>query len=57
MQPSYLRFAWLKTIEQSILRKQLIVKQDTSLLQFLAFIGNQLPPDTAFFVERNSCQA
>ncbi|QSJ17202.1 hypothetical protein JYQ62_37135 [Nostoc sp. UHCC 0702] len=42
MQPSYLFFYWLKTIEQSILSKKLFVKADTALLQVITLIRWQL---------------
>ncbi|MEH1781660.1 hypothetical protein [Nostoc sp.] len=66
MQLSYLPLAWLKNIEQSIVKKQLIVKLDTPLPQILALMKIAIAPMrsscTAFFrivpqVEGNSCQA
>ncbi|MBH8565405.1 hypothetical protein I8748_25065 [Nostoc sp. CENA67] len=42
MQPSYLSFCWLKTIEQSILPKKLFVKADTTLLQVITLMQWQL---------------
>lgn len=43
MQPSDLSFPWLKIIEQSIIRKQLMAKAQIPLLQVLAPKGEQLP--------------
>lgn len=43
MQPSHLPLIWLKIIEQSLVRKQLIVKEDTPLRQFLVFVRERLP--------------
>ncbi|MEH1923576.1 hypothetical protein [Nostoc sp.] len=67
MQFSYLPLAWLKNIEQSIVKKQLIVKLDTPPPQILALMKIAIAPMrstncTAFFrivpqVEGNSCQA
>ncbi|WP_392534910.1 hypothetical protein [Nostoc sp. C117] len=66
MQLSSLALAWLNNIEQSILKKQLIVKLDTPLPQMLAVVKKAIAPMrsscSAFFrivpqVERNSCQA
>ncbi|MEH1856179.1 MAG: hypothetical protein V7L11_31960 [Nostoc sp.] len=66
MQLSYLPLAWLKNIEQSIVKKLLIVKLDTPLPQILALMKIAIAPIrsscTAFFrivpqVEGNSCQA
>ncbi|MEA5622744.1 hypothetical protein [Nostoc sp. UHCC 0251] len=66
MQLSYLPLAWLTNIEQSIVKKQLIGKPDTSLPQILALIKKAIAPMrlscTAPFrivpqVEGNSCQA
>ncbi|MDZ8106866.1 MAG: hypothetical protein RM338_14775 [Nostoc sp. DedQUE12a] len=66
MQISYLPLAWLNNIEQSILKKQLIVKPNIPLLQMLALIETAIAPMrshcSAFFrkvsqVECNSCQA
>ncbi|MBW4429658.1 MAG: hypothetical protein KME50_36200 [Nostoc desertorum CM1-VF14] len=66
MQLSYLPLAWLTNIEQSIAKKQLIVKLDTPLPQILALMKTSIAPMrlscTAFFrivpqVEGNSCQA
>ncbi|MEH1823370.1 MAG: hypothetical protein V7L31_30580 [Nostoc sp.] len=66
MQLSYLPLAWLKNIEQSIAKKQLIVKLDTPPPQILALMKIAIAPMrsscTAFFrivpqVEGNSCQA
>ncbi|MDF5707188.1 MAG: hypothetical protein PUP90_05770 [Nostoc sp. S4] len=66
MQLSYLSLAWLNNIEQSILKKQLIIKPKTPLLQILASIKTAIAPMRSsclsFFrivsqVERNSCQA
>ncbi|MBG1243570.1 hypothetical protein [Nostoc sp. NZL] len=66
MQLSYLPLAWLTNIEQSIVKKQLIVKPDTPLPQILALIKRAIAPMrlscTAFSrivpqVEGNSCQA
>ncbi|MBD2246149.1 hypothetical protein [Nostoc sp. FACHB-888] len=66
MQLSYLPLAWLTNIEQSIAKKQLIVKLDTPLPQILALMKTATAPMrlscTAFFrivpqVEGNSCQA
>lgn len=42
MQPSYLSFCWLKTIEQSILPKKLFVNTDTALLQVITLMEWQL---------------
>ncbi|MEH1765744.1 hypothetical protein [Nostoc sp.] len=66
MQLSYLPLAWLKNIEQSIVKKLLIVKLDTPLPQILALMKIAIAPMrsscTPFFrivpqVEGNSCQA
>ncbi|MBW4678287.1 MAG: hypothetical protein KME52_31205 [Desmonostoc geniculatum HA4340-LM1] len=66
MQLSYLPLAWLNNIEQSILKKQLIIKPKTPLPQMLASIKTAIAPMRsncpAFFrivpqVECNSCQA
>ncbi|MEH2058895.1 MAG: hypothetical protein V7K97_22610 [Nostoc sp.] len=66
MQLSYLPLAWLKNIDQSVVKKQLIVKPDSSLPQIRALMRRAIAPMrsscTAFFrivpqVERNSCQA
>ncbi|MFN6564660.1 MAG: hypothetical protein RMY28_033355 [Nostoc sp. ChiSLP01] len=66
MQISYLPLAWLNNIEQSILKKQLIVKPNAPLPQMLASIKTAIAPIpsdcSAFFrivsqVEFNSCQA
>ncbi|MBW4453269.1 MAG: hypothetical protein KME55_11555 [Nostoc indistinguendum CM1-VF10] len=66
MQLSYLPLAWLTNIEQSIAKKQFIVKLDTPLPQILALMKTAIAPMrlscTAFFrivpqVEGNSCQA
>ncbi|MFN6482827.1 MULTISPECIES: hypothetical protein [unclassified Nostoc] len=66
MQLSYLPLAWLKNIEQSIVKKQLIVKLDTALPQILTLMKIAIAPIrlscTAFFrivpqLEGNSCQA
>jgi hypothetical protein len=43
MQPNHLPLIWLKIIEQSLVRKKLIVKEDIPLLQFLVFVGERLP--------------
>lgn len=65
MQLSYLPLAWLTNIEQSIVKKQLIVKPDKHLPQNLALMKRAIAPMrlsyTAFFkivpqVESNSCQ-
>ncbi|QMS89950.1 hypothetical protein HUN01_21030 [Nostoc edaphicum CCNP1411] len=66
MQLSYLPLAWLKNIEQSIVKKQLILRPDTPLSQIPALRKIAIAPMrsscTAFFrivpqVEGNSCQA
>ncbi|MBN3868950.1 hypothetical protein [Nostoc sp. JL33] len=66
MQLSYLPLAWLTNIEQSIVKKQLIVKPHTPLPLILALMKRAIAPMrlscTAFFkivpeVEGNSCQA
>ncbi|MEH2080547.1 MAG: hypothetical protein V7K89_11230 [Nostoc sp.] len=66
MQLIYLPLAWPNNIEQSIFKKQLIVKPDTPLPQILALMKTAIAPMrsscTAFFrivsqVEGNSCQA
>ncbi|MBD2679557.1 MULTISPECIES: hypothetical protein [Nostoc] len=66
MQISYLPLAWLNNIEQSILKKQLIVKLNIPLPQMLASMETAIAPMrcdcSAFFrivsqVECNSCQA
>ncbi|MCC5656760.1 hypothetical protein LC608_07130 [Nostoc sp. XA010] len=66
MQLSYLPLAWLINLEQSIIKKHLIVKSDTPLPQILALMKRAIAPTrlscTAFFrivlqVEGNSCQA
>ncbi|MBD2726789.1 hypothetical protein H6G96_10710 [Nostoc sp. FACHB-892] len=66
MQLSYLPLAWLTNIEQSIAKKQLIVKLDTPLPQILALMKTAIAPMqlscTPFFriipqVEGSSCQA
>ncbi|MEH2142470.1 hypothetical protein [Nostoc sp.] len=66
MQLSYLPLAWLTNIEQSSVKKQLIVKPDTPLQQILALMKRAIAAMrsscTAFFrivpqVEGNSCQA
>ncbi|MEH1943562.1 MAG: hypothetical protein V7L01_25545 [Nostoc sp.] len=66
MQLSYLPLTWLKNIEQSIVKKQLIVKPDTPLPQILALMKRAIAPMQlgciAFFrivsqLEGNSCQA
>ncbi|MEH2452699.1 hypothetical protein [Nostoc sp.] len=66
MQLSYLPLAWLTNIEQSSVKKQLIVKPDTPLPQILALMKRAIAAMqascTAFFrivpqVEGNSCQA
>jgi hypothetical protein len=66
MQLSYLPLVWLTNIEQSIAKKQLIVKLDTPLPQILALMKTAITPMrlscTAFFrivpqVEGSSCQA
>ncbi|RCJ15679.1 hypothetical protein A6S26_34225 [Nostoc sp. ATCC 43529] len=66
MQISYLPLAWLNNIEQSILKKQLIVKPNAPLPQMLASMETAIAPMgsncSAFFrivsqVECNSCQA
>ncbi|MEA5601583.1 hypothetical protein, partial [Nostoc sp. UHCC 0252] len=64
---SYLPLAWLKNIEQSIVKQQLILlKPDRPLPQTLALIKRAIAPMrlscTAFFriipqLEGNSCQA
>ncbi|MBD0385857.1 MAG: hypothetical protein ICV54_04795 [Nostoc sp. C3-bin3] len=43
MQLSYLPLAWLNNTEQSIVKKQLIVKLDTPLPQILALMKNSIP--------------
>ncbi|MEH2161824.1 MAG: hypothetical protein V7K38_12430 [Nostoc sp.] len=66
MQLSYLPLAWLKKIEQSIVKQQLILKPDTPLPQILSLMKRAIAPMrfscTAFFriipqLEGNSCQA
>ncbi|MBD2528429.1 hypothetical protein H6G97_02195 [Nostoc flagelliforme FACHB-838] len=66
MQLSYIPLAWVKNIEQSIVKKRLIVKPDKPLPQILALmkraIASMRSSCTAFFrivlqVEGNSCQA
>jgi hypothetical protein len=66
MQLSYLPLAWLKNIEQSIVKQQLILKPDRPLPQTLALMKRAIAPmrlsRTAFFriisqLEGNSCQA
>ncbi|MEH2412304.1 hypothetical protein [Nostoc sp.] len=66
MQLSYLPLAWLTNIQQSIVKKQLIVKPAPPLPQILALMKRAIAPMrlscTAFFkivpqVEGNSCQA
>ncbi|MEH2459191.1 hypothetical protein [Nostoc sp.] len=66
MQLSYLPLAWLTNIQQSIVKKQLIVKPDPPLPQILALMKRAIAPMRlsciAFFkiipqVEGNSCQA
>ncbi|MEH2314422.1 MAG: hypothetical protein V7K35_24175 [Nostoc sp.] len=66
MQLSYLPLAWLTNIEQSSVKKQLIVKPDTPLPQILALMKRAIAAMrsscTDFFrivpqVEGNSCQA
>ncbi|MGI8500617.1 MAG: hypothetical protein ACR2LR_05695 [Hassallia sp.] len=42
MQPSHLPFAWLKTIEGFIARKQLIVKPDVAGREFLTLVSDRL---------------
>ncbi|MEH2266384.1 hypothetical protein [Nostoc sp.] len=66
MQLNYLPLTWLKNIEQSIVKQQLILKPDTPLPQILALTKRAIAPMrlscTAFFriipqLEGNSCQA
>ncbi|MEH2072166.1 MAG: hypothetical protein V7K47_29130 [Nostoc sp.] len=66
MQLIYLPLACLNNIKQSILKKQLIIKPKTPLLQMLGSIKTAIAPLRSscptFFrivsqVERNSCQA
>ncbi|MEH2136646.1 hypothetical protein [Nostoc sp.] len=66
MQLNYLPLTWLKNIEQSIVKQQLILKPDTPLPQILALTERAIAPMrlscTAFFriipqLEGNSCQA
>ncbi|PHJ67973.1 hypothetical protein VF14_01025 [Nostoc linckia z18] len=66
MQISYLPLAWLNNIEQSILKKQLIVRTKAPLPHMLALMEIAIAPMrsdySAFFrivsqVECNSCQA
>ncbi|MFN6463573.1 MAG: hypothetical protein RMZ41_017400 [Nostoc sp. DedVER02] len=66
MQLSYLPLAWLKNIEQSIVKQQLILKTDIPLPQILALMKGAIAPMrlscTVFFrripqLEGNSCQA
>jgi hypothetical protein len=42
MQPSHIPFGWLKTMYESIVRKQLIVKPDAPGRQFLALISDHV---------------